>query len=832
MKNFIKFFSISLIFAAINFLNSCQKEETEAKKTPTVGTAAISNVSTSSASSGGNISDDGGAAITKRGVVWGTTNAPTISLSTKTTDGSGTGTFASNLTGLLAGTKYYVRAFATNSAGTGYGDELTFTTLTSVPILTSNSITNITSTSAAGGGNISSDGGASITARGVIWSTDTAPTISLSTKTTDGSASGNFTSNLTGLASATKYYVRAYATNSVGTSYGNEITFTTSANLSTLTTNPITNITSTSASGGGNVSSDGGTVITARGIVWGTNPAPTISLSTKTTAGSGTGSFTSNLTGLLAATKYYVRAYATNSLGTSYGEELAFTTSANLPALTSKPVINITSTSASGGGIISSDGEASITARGVVWSPNPVPTIALATKTTDGLGTGSFTSNLSGLSGATKYYVRAYATNSVGTSYGDEVTFTTSVPGVHDSNKVLVPVGGNSWVDNGALIATEGLTNWTNSSSVCKTYIRLSQPGALKVSLKINAGNGTNTIKVTVLNKSVELTITGNIENEVFVGEWDVPSEGYISIDVQGISKASISFGLLTNVVVSGSAVTNTMAYVPDNTDNRFYWQRRGPALSLFHDVTGTNNIEWYYSEIKVPTNSDVIGSYYMANGFAEGYFGFQVVSSTERIVLFSVWSPFVTDDPTMIPLEDQVILVRKGVNVVTGSFGNEGSGGKSYLKYNWIANNTYKFLVQGKPIDSNNTQYTAWFFAPEENKWFVIASWKRPKTSTYLKSLYSFIENFNTETGNIARMALYGNQWVRENGGTTWKELKRATLTGSEAVFRKDYAGGIEGSNYYLKISGHFNQFTELNTTFTRQSLNVPPSIDLSTLP
>jgi hypothetical protein len=402
----------------------------------------------------------------------------------------------------------------------------------------------------------------------------------------------------------------------------------------------------------------------------------------------------------------------------------------------------------------------------------------------------------------------------------------------HDFNKTEIPVGGNGYADNGAAITTDGLTNWINPATVCKTFFRLSQAGTLKVSLKINASNGNNVIKVTALGKSFQLPITGNSSTEVFVDQWDVASQGYISIDVQGVSKTSASFGVLSSVYVSGSAVTNAMTFIPNNNNSMFYWGRRGTALSLFQDVSGINDIEYFYSEVKVPSGSDAIGSYYMANGFGEGYFGMQVVSSTERWILFSVWSPFVTDNPASIPPEDQVVLVRKGPNVVTGSFGNEGSGGKSYLVYNWKAENTYRFLVQGKPIANNFTQYTAWFYATEENKWMLIASWNRPKTNTYLKSLYSFIENFQPETGITTRMAYYGNQWVKPSG-SSWRELTKATVTGSpESAYRKDYAGGIVNGVYYLKISGFFNDFTTLNQSYQRTPLGTPPAIDFNTLP
>ena len=133
-------------------------------------------------------------------------------------------------------------------------------------------------------------------------------------------------SNLTGLTPNTPYYIRAYATNSVGTAYGNQLTFTTLAiSIPTVTTDSVTNITQTTATSGGNVTSDGGATVTVRGVCWNTSTNPTTANS-HTTDGSGTGTFVSNLTGLIPNTFYYIRAYATNSIGTAYGDELTFTT--------------------------------------------------------------------------------------------------------------------------------------------------------------------------------------------------------------------------------------------------------------------------------------------------------------------------------------------------------------------------------------------------------------------------------------------------------------------------------------------------------------------------
>ena len=290
--------------------------------------------------------------------------------------------------------------------------------------------TAITSSSFTTGGSIGSDGGALVTARGVVWNTSTNPTILLSTKTTDGTGIGNFSSSVTGLTSAVTYYVRAYATNSVGTKYGPEITVNSAQGVATLaTTTAASSITTTSASSGGNITYNGGATVTASGVVWSTSPSPTVALSTKTTDGTADGAFSSSITGLSPGTLYYVRSYATNSVGTSYGEQISFTTSTPLTLAATTAASSIGNTTATSGGDISSDGGSAVTERGIVWGTTTNPTTTLTTKTSDGTGTGTFTSSLTGLTPSTLYYVRSYATNASGTVYGAETSFTTAANG-------------------------------------------------------------------------------------------------------------------------------------------------------------------------------------------------------------------------------------------------------------------------------------------------------------------------------------------------------------------------------------------------------------------
>ena len=195
---------------------------------PTLTTEDETNISTNMATGKGTLTDTGIPSPTSHGFCWNTTGTPIV------TEGnndlgptSAIGSFFKDMTGLLPATTYYVRAYATNLAGTGYGTVITFTTIGLPPLVRTDSITKIGITKARGYGKITDVGAPNPTEHGVVWSTSPAPTVDLLTKTTLGPASlpVTFTSDITGLTAETTYYVRAYATNSVGTGYGDEVVF-------------------------------------------------------------------------------------------------------------------------------------------------------------------------------------------------------------------------------------------------------------------------------------------------------------------------------------------------------------------------------------------------------------------------------------------------------------------------------------------------------------------------------------------------------------------------------------------------------------------------------
>ncbi|WP_392469413.1 DUF3472 domain-containing protein [Sphingobacterium cellulitidis] len=399
-----------------------------------------------------------------------------------------------------------------------------------------------------------------------------------------------------------------------------------------------------------------------------------------------------------------------------------------------------------------------------------------------------------------------------------------------------IPLAGNAFItvfdgQTTERITENGLTNWKNSKTIISTYLRVHKAGNLKLSLNSKSNSGNSSIKVSVNGVSKKVDLKNGSSTTTEVGSFKVDT-GYLKIDVQGIDKSGDNFGELNSFSATGDAVSMGLTYC--NDPEYYYWARRGPSCHLAYIAPSNDKIQYYYSEIEVPVGSDPVGSYYMANGFSEGYFGIQVNSPTERRVLFSVWSPYSTDDPNAIPDDQKIIMNKKGTNVHTGEFGNEGSGGQSYLKYNWKAGSTYKFLLKGEPDGKGKTDYTAWFFAPEEGKWQLIASFKRPKTDKYLTGFHSFLENFSPNQGYHSRTANYKNQWVRTADGK-WLKVTEAKFTVDNTYHAKQRIDAIGGKNkdgYFLKNGGFFSELVPPNSRFIFDNVQKNPEIDFSKLP
>lgn len=392
---------------------------------------------------------------------------------------------------------------------------------------------------------------------------------------------------------------------------------------------------------------------------------------------------------------------------------------------------------------------------------------------------------------------------------------------------IQVPLGGNAFVtraepDATEVITDQGLSHWTRPGTVTSIYFRLSQGGALRCALAGNLnGSASSTVQVSINGQPFTVNLNGSGTRSFEVGTVAIPGPGYVRVDLQGIRKNGPSFGEISALELSGPAAATQVLCAKDAEN--FYWSRRGPSVHLAYEVPA--DTEYFYSEVTVPVGQDAVGSYVMANGFAEGYCGIQVNSPTERRVLFSVWDP---------PSGGPTALVRKGPGVVDNSFGGEGTGGQSYLAFNWVAGRTYGFLTRATPDQANATNYSAWFFAPEVGAWRFLATWKRPNTNTYLVRCHSFLENFLDFNGFLGRRACFGNQWARSAAGA-WTELTQGRFTGDDTARkqqRMDFAGGLEGGQFYLRNGGFFDDYVALNQTYRRPATGRSPEVDVAQLP
>lgn len=338
---------LALVVLGLSLVWSCKKDEAEPAKTAPTGitTTAISNITQTTATAGGSVGASGGSDVLVRGVCYDTTASPTFDKNLYATSGSGTGAFTLNLTDLLSGKKYYVRAYAINSVGASYGPEVNFTTLAIInaPTVTTGAATNILVSGATCGGSISNNGGSgqTITEKGIQYST-TASILESDAKIAGIGPESGFTATITGLNSSSEYFYRAYAKNSDGkTGYGSVMSFTTAGNpTATVSTGMVTgvglvkNAALYEATVTANLTNLNGGVFVKKGFVWSsTNSNPTMASKEgikENAVSIPSGTFYLTISDAPRLKTVYVRAFVTTSFGgnevTGYGNVVSFNT--------------------------------------------------------------------------------------------------------------------------------------------------------------------------------------------------------------------------------------------------------------------------------------------------------------------------------------------------------------------------------------------------------------------------------------------------------------------------------------------------------------------------
>jgi len=389
-----------------------------------------------------------------------------------------------------------------------------------------------------------------------------------------------------------------------------------------------------------------------------------------------------------------------------------------------------------------------------------------------------------------------------------------------------VPAEASTDEDESNLFAAkEGLHNWVNPGQEIQFHFKLRSRGNLQLALLIKNDKPGNVISASIAGKSFAVKVPQSKEFKlVSIGAVAISDTGFYILTLSSSAKKSEHIADIQSLELSGNAAKD----IHFNAKPR----RNAASVHLLYPLPDSVKAISFYNEITIPKDADVLHSYYMACGFARGYFGIQVNSPTERRVIFSVWDAGnEAIDRNKVAVENKVQLIAKGEDVFADGFGNEGTGGHSHWVFNWKTEETYKFLVTAV-IDTATatTTYAGYFFIPEIQKWKLIAAFKAPKDGKPLRKLYSFVENFWGTNGQLYRKAYFGNQWVRKENGE-WAALTKSTFSydaTGKAEDRIDYGAGVENNKFYLWNGGFRQANAQFNDTLNRILTGERPVIDL----
>ena len=307
----------------------------------------------------------------------------------------------------------------------------------------------------------------------------------------------------------------------------------------------------------------------------------------------------------------------------------------------------------------------------------------------------------------------------------------------------------------------------------------------------------------------------------VAFGDLTVPDSGFRALTLSTADGAPAPTLAVQALLLDGPATAGAHF----NLDPR----RNAASVHLRYPTDSSWQITGFYSEVTAV--DDPVHTYYMATGFARGYFGMQVNSETERRIIFSVWDAAngtTANDRSTVDSSNFTQLIEAGDGVEASVFGNEGTGGHSHLVYPWKTGSIQRFYVTSA-TKGTATVYSGYWFHPQQQQWMLIASFRAAKDSLGLRRLYAFSENFGGSTGHFRRKARYTAQWVRLADGS-WHELTTATFSHDPtgAANRVDRFMGVEMGGFFLSHGGFVPGFTTSGTAFTRPATGTPPVIRL----
>jgi hypothetical protein len=371
--------------------------------------------------------------------------------------------------------------------------------------------------------------------------------------------------------------------------------------------------------------------------------------------------------------------------------------------------------------------------------------------------------------------------------------------------------------------STRPLLPFAKAKSGLVWYGQFTTRGTLDASVAVQLPAGDSArVRLSMGGVTRDATVRGGAgEQRVAFSGFTVADTGYQRIELTTVSGAANAALEVRALVLDGAATAGAHF----NLEAR----RNAASVHLRYPVDSTLTVTGFYTEVTAV--DDPVTTYYMATGFARGYFGMQVNSLTERRIIFSVWdaaSGTTAKDRSTVSADNYTQLVSKGDGVVAEVFGNEGTGGHSHLVYPWKTGSTQKFFVTAAP-SGDATVYSGYWYHPDTRAWQLIASFRAAKDGQGLRRLYSFSENFGGNNGHLRRKARYGAQWIRLADGS-WRELTTATFshdpTGKEA--RLDRFMGVEDGAFFLSHGGFVPGFTTMGTAFTRPTTGAPPTINL----
>ena len=372
---------------------------------------------------------------------------------------------------------------------------------------------------------------------------------------------------------------------------------------------------------------------------------------------------------------------------------------------------------------------------------------------------------------------------------------------------------------HGATISKEhGITGWKDAGLRVSWFGELKASGKLSASVSLHVPKGhTSKFQLAIGDQKHEAVSKGD---SVSFGEYTISQPGYVHFELSSLN-GKHEAGDIQELMLDGPAVADAHF----NLEPR----RNAASVHLVYPTPKDAHIAMFYNEVTAV--ADPVATYYMACGFARGYFGMQVNSPTERRIIFSVWdaaSGQKAKDRTTVSKDDQTQLISKGEGVEASVFGNEGTGGHSHLVYPWKTGQAQRFVVTAKP-DGEHTIYAGYWFHPEKQKWQLMASFRAPKDGKWLRGLYSFSEDFDGANGHLQRKALYGPQWIKLDDGT-WTELTTATFSHDPTgkTSRLDRFMGVEDGRFFLSQGGFVLGFTKFGDPFTRPATGSPPMVEL----